>query len=168
MPRWQVGARASLAAVVALACATPLPGSAQFLPKSGTLGLHSGFRSYSEATVQTGESRALASGMASGLLFNDAGQGPFQGGWAACNYAAELNGVTGSVAGSCVWTDADGDKAFGTYEGRLLAGGLSEGINRLAGGTGKFAGIRAEGRFRCKSPAPSLYSCTQQFAYTFP
>jgi hypothetical protein len=59
-----------------------------------------------------------------------------------------VNGA-GTASGYCAWTDADGDKMFNTYSGKISGPGL-EGVNKITGGTGKFAGIQGQGPFRCK------------------
>lgn len=141
---------------------------AQNLPKSGKFSLHSGYKTSGDDLAQVSSDRMLMSGMFHGVTFNDQGSGMFHNGWTVCTYSGDIGG-TNAFKGDCAWYDADGDIAFADYEGRFLAGGEAEGINRMNGGTGKLAGIKAQGPFKCRTLGKNgQYACKQDFEYKLP
>lgn len=141
---------------------------AQNLAKSGKFSLHSGYKTSGDDLAQISPERMLLSGMFYGVTFNDQGNGLFHNGWAICTYSGDIGGAN-SFRGDCAWYDADGDVAYADYEGRFLAGGEAEGINRMNGGTGKLTGIKAQGPFRCRTLGKQgQYACKQEFEYKLP
>jgi hypothetical protein len=48
--------------------------------------------------------------------------------------------------GACAWGDADGDKIFTSYVGKVSTSGALDGMNNITGGTGKFDGIQGRAR----------------------
>ncbi len=67
-------------------------------------------------------------------------------------------------AGSIVWTLADGDQVFATYEGRGAGAGKLKGKVVFIGGTGKFAAITGGGELeRTNVPKPAMKGTVQGF-----
>lgn len=158
---------AVLGFIVCVSCGAATA-TAQSLPKSGKFSLHSGYKTSGDDLVQVSPDHMIMSGMFYGVTFNDQGAGLFHNGWAVCTYAGGIGGANG-FKGDCAWYDADGDVAYADYEGRFLAGGEAEGVNRMNGGTGKLAGIKAQGPFTCRTLGKNgQYACKQDFEYKLP
>jgi hypothetical protein len=140
---------------------------AQQLPKSGTIAVHTGWKSSGEA-LEVAEKRMQGHGSVIGITFNDKGSGPLHGGPATCFYTFFL--VEGVVKnkGYCAFGDTDGDRIFTDWHGGNAPEG-SEGVNMIVGGTGKYAGVQGGGPWKCKNEGPNgqLY-CTQRFDYRLP
>lgn len=152
---------ASLAACFGMA-------SAQQLPKSGTFTVHSGWKSIGE-TTQAAEGRTYGFGSFWGVVFNDKGAGPLHSGPVVCPYTFEILGGTLSAQGQCSWSDPDGDRIFTDWSGSLPPNSQFDGMNKITGGTGKYAGIQGKAPFRCKAlNASGQWACTQQFEYRLP
>ena len=101
-----------------------------------------------------------------GVAFNDAGSGPLHAGPVVCAYTLDTVGGAGTLQGACAWGDADGDKIFTSYVGKVSASGALEGMNNITGGTGKFDGIQGKAPFQCQFlNDQSQAMCTQQFEY---
>lgn len=74
---------------------------------------------------------------------NDAGGRFMNQMFGQCAYAfVQVSGTT-EILGGCTYEDQDGDKLFESF--RMLGGRPGE--TTFFGGTGKFAGIRCEGKF---------------------
>ena len=149
---------------VALSFGTPA--KAADLAQSGSIKIHSGWKAVGD-TVQVGEKHVLGTGNFWGVTFNDAGSGPLHNGAAICSYTLELVNGSGTVQGSCAWSDNDSDKFFVNYTGNIAASGEFGGPNKITGGTGKFKGIQGQGGFQCITlNDKNQYSCSQHFEYS--
>jgi hypothetical protein len=161
-----MGTKLSLVAGLVLAgfCAAA---SAQQLPKSGTINLHTGWKVAGEV-VEVSDKKFQGHGSAIGTSFNDAGSGPMHGGPASCFYTffASDNGVKNK--GFCAFGDTDGDRLFTDWHGANAAEG-TEGTNVIVGGTGKYAGIQGKGSWKSKDTGPNgQHLTTQRFEYRLP
>lgn len=160
--------KASLLGFIVCIASVGTAAMADDLPKSGKFSLHTGYKTSGDDLAQISPERMLISGMFYGVTFNDQGNGLFHNGWTICTYSGEIGGAS-AFKGECAWYDADGDVAYADYEGRFLAGGEAEGINRMNGGTGKLTGIKAQGPFRCRTLGKQgQYACKQEFEYKLP
>jgi hypothetical protein len=84
-----------------------------------------------------------------------------------CSYDLEIISGAGTGQGSCAWGDANGDKIFTSYSGKLSSFGSFEGMNKITGGTGNFNGIQGEAPFQCRAlNDKGQYTCTQEFHYS--
>ena len=149
----------------AMYCTAP---GAQQLPKSGTFTVQSGWKAIGE-TTQAAEGRIYGFGSFWGVVFNDKGSGPLHWGPVVCPYTLEVVSGTLSAQGQCSWSDGDGDRIFTDWTGSMPPNAQFDGLNRITGGTGKFAGIQGKAPFHCKAlNASGQYACTQQFEYRLP
>lgn len=140
---------------------------AQQLPKSGSISVHTGWKSSPEA-VEVAEKRFQGHGSVIGITFNDKGSGPLHGGPATCFFVFFASDSGTRNKGYCAFGDEDGDRLFTDWQGALTAEG-GQGVNEIVGGTGKYAGIQGSGPWKCKNPAASgNLHCTQQFNYRLP
>jgi hypothetical protein len=156
------------ARLIALSIAlAPTCSIAQDLPKSGTINFHTGWKLTPEV-FEAPDNRAVGHGSVVGSSFNDKGSGPLHQGPAICVFTF-LAGEGGSVnKGYCAFGDADGDRIFTDWDGKV-AGKDERGINRIAGGTGKYKGITGQGPWMCfATPTPGAYNCKQSFDYKLP
>jgi hypothetical protein len=137
--------------------------SAQQLPKSGTISIHTGWRDVGEAK-DVAEKRMQGHGSVIGTSFNDKGAGPLHDGPAICFYTFFVADGVVKNKGYCAFGDADGDRIFTDWHGNG-----SEGTNNIVSGTGKYAGIQGSGPWKCRNSGPSGdLSCTQRFDYRLP
>jgi hypothetical protein len=154
------------ALTLTIALALGFPAIAADLPQSGSIKVHSGWKSVGEV-VEVGENHVFGAGNYWGATFNDTGGGPLNGGAAVCSYTFELTNKAGPVQGDCAWGDSDGDKFYVNYSGKIAASGVLDGLNKITGGTGKFNGIQGQGPFHCTAlNDKGQYICTQQFDYS--
>ena len=140
------------------------------LPKSGSFTIHSGWKFVGEVT-QVAENHTFIYGGAWGLTYNDMGKGPLHLGGVLCALTQEVINGGGPAKGYCSWGDADGDKIFTDWSGKLTPGGGEfnfNGVNEITGGTGKFAGIQGKAPFQCKAMGIGQFMCKQQFEYRLP
>ncbi len=158
---------AVFASAVSVALLSPASG-AQQLPRSGSFAIHSGWKAIGE-TTQAAEGRTYGFGSFWGVAFNDKGSGPLHSGPVVCPYTLEINAGTLTAQGHCSWSDLDGDKIFTDWTGSLPPNGQFDGLNKITGGTGKYAGIQGKAPFQCRPlNASSQWACTQQFEYRLP
>jgi hypothetical protein len=144
-----------------------MPLLAQDLPKSGTINFHTGWKVVPEV-FETPEKRAVGHGSVVGINFNDQGSGPLHGGPAICVFTFLGKEATDISKGYCAFGDADGDRIFTDWDG-ANDGKDDKGINRIAGGTGKYRGITGQGPWQCWStPTPGALRCKQSFDYKLP
>jgi hypothetical protein len=136
------------------------------LPKTGTINWHTGWKGSGEA-ITVAEGHMQGHGSAVGTSFNDKGSGPLHLGAAECVYTFFASDAGGSNLGYCSFGDADGDRIFTSFEGKVgLPSGYDEGINVITGGTGKYAGISGSGPWKCKgSGANGGMQCRQSLDY---
>ena len=140
---------------------------AQQLPKSGSINFHTGWKLTGEA-ITAADKHMLGHGSAIGTTFNDKGSGPLHLGPADCFYTFLVLNEGGKNKGSCAFGDADGDRIFTHFTGTLSPDGDS-GINEIAGGTGKYAGIQGSGPWKCKGAGSNgELQCAQRLDYRLP
>ena len=92
--------------------------------------------------IAMGEERVHCIYEITGTLVNDAGKGFLHS--AGSHWLGQLhavNGVKELETGFIVYTDADGDKVYLTYDWKGMAFKSSKGLGTFVGGTGKYAGI---------------------------
>lgn len=141
--------------------------SAQQLPKSGSIGFHTGWK-YAADVVNAADKRVLGRGSATGVTFNDKGSGPLHLGPANCFDTFDLIDGRGKGKGFCAFGDADGDRVFTEFTGTIGPDG-AQGTNDITGGTGKYAGIQGSGPWKCKaSGSNGELQCVQRLEYRLP
>ena len=142
---------------------------AQQLPKSGSIGWHTGWKLVAEA-LTVADKHVQGHGTVVGTTFNDKGSGPLHLGPADCFFTFFVIDGKGENLGYCAFGDADGDRIFTQFTGKLgLPNGYDEGINVISGGTGKYAGITGSGPWKCKpSGANGEAQCAQRLDYRLP
>jgi hypothetical protein len=80
----------------------------------------------------------------------------------------DLFAGNGSQRGYWVNDRADGDRDWGTFEGKVKSSGAQvgfEGIFKTTGGSGQFAGITGEGRYRGIFTSPAEADVTWEGSY---
>ena len=139
------------------------------LPKSGKFTVHGGWKAISQAT-QVADNHTISYTGNWGVTYNDAGVGPLHMGAVFCSSTGDLANGVGPVKGYCAWGDADGDKIFTDFSGAVPKQGEgASGMNRITGGTGKFAGIQGTAPFQCQVlNTIGQFTCKQQFEYRLP
>ncbi len=159
----------SLWAVLAVSAVTVGIAVAADLPKSGSFTIQSGWKLVGE-TTQVAENHTFTYGGAFGVTYNDRGEGPLHLGAVLCSVAMEVINGAGPAKGHCAWGDADSDKIFTDWSGKLAPGGdfNFNGMNQITGGTGKFAGVQGKAPFQCKALGIGQFTCKQQFEYRLP
>ena len=111
------------------------------LPKQGTFSIIEYCCSTGEI-IAMGEERVHCTYEGAGILANDAGKGFLH--HAGSHWLGQLhavNGVKELETGFTVYTDADGDKVYLTFEWKGIAYKSSDGTGTFVGGTGKYTGI---------------------------
>jgi len=143
------------------------PGMTEDLPKSGTINIHTGWKIVPEV-FEAPEKRSVGHGTVVGINFNDKGSGPLHNGPAICVFTFLGDDNTSKEKGYCAFGDADGDRIFTDWDG-ADDGTNNQGINRIAGGTGKYKGITGSGPWKCWGTANAQASrCIQTFNYKLP
>ena len=136
-----------------LACALSIaamnagaPAFAADLPKSGTYSGHYGW-TFNGQVQELGPDRTIYAGVLPGVMFNDKGAGFMHKARVDCTLFNDVNHGRAHANGSCVVTDADGDKIFVEWkcEGDMPA---CPGTERFVGGTGKYTGISGDQVFQ--------------------
>jgi hypothetical protein len=129
------------ALAVAAACLS-LPASAADLPKSGKYSGHYGW-TFTGQVQKLGADRTVYAGMVPGVMFNDEGKSFMHKARVDCTLFNDVNKGHASANGTCVVTDADGDKVFVEWK---CAGVMPAcpGTERFVGGTGKYKGISGD------------------------
>ena len=89
----------------------------------------------------------LSAGMVNGVIFNDAGKGFMHKSRVDCALMNDVNQGKANAKGTCVVTDADGDKIFLEWKctGTMPA---CPGDEKFVGGTGKYTGITGDQKFQ--------------------
>ncbi len=146
-----------------------VPVSGQNLPKSGSINWHTGWK-FTGEVMTVAEGHMEGHGKAIGTSFNNNGTGPLHMGAAECVVAFFLINGSGSNVGYCSFGDADGDRIFTQFTGKVgLPNGYDEGTNVISGGTGKYAGISGSGSWKCKGVGSNGGSqCTQRLNHRLP
>jgi hypothetical protein len=120
--------------------------SADDLAKSGKYTAHFGWV-FKGDVQELGTSRSVSVGMVSGVAFNDTGKGFIHKARVDCALMNDVNQGRANATGTCVVTDADGDKIFMDWK---CAGTMPAcpGDERFVGGTGKYKGISGSSKFQ--------------------
>ena len=120
--------------------------SAADQPKSGTYSAHFGWI-FKGDVQEMGPSRSISAGMVNGVIFNDAGKGFMHKSRVDCALMNDVNQGKANAKGTCVVTDADGDKIFLEWKctGTMPA---CPGDEKFVGGTGKYTGITGDQKFQ--------------------
>ena len=139
------------------------------LAKSGAINYHSGLHCPANVAT-TPEGITIGTGTCTGVTYNDSGSGPLHGGAAQCHFSFFINGDDARNKGYCFWSDADGDRIFTDFHGDPSANnGGGEGVNVIAGGTGKYEGISGSGPWKCTwVGTDGELHCNQTFNYELP
>lgn len=95
------------------------------------------------ATVDLGAPSVAVAIEGSFVSINDAGEPFLNQMFGQCSYAFLQVGGVSEMLGGCNYEDREGDRLFETFR---MTGG-SPGESLFFGGTGKYQGIRCEGRF---------------------
>ncbi len=141
--------------------------TAQQLPKSGSINFHTGFK-YSADVVNAADKHVLGRGNSTGVTFNDKGSGPLHLGPANCFEGFFLVDGRGKDMGFCAFGDPDGDRIFTEYTGTIGPDGAN-GTNVVTGGTGKYAGVKGSGPWKCKASGNNgELQCAQRIDYQLP
>ena len=116
------------------------------LPKSGKYSGHYGW-TFTGQVQQLGEDRTIYAGVVPGVMFNDKGKGFMHKSRVDCTILNDVNKGRANANGTCVVTDADGDKIFVEWQctGKMPA---CPGTERFVGGTGKYNGITGKQTFQ--------------------
>jgi len=115
--------------------------TARDLPKQGTFSAKD-YGQFTGKVIAMGEKRVHCTYEGIGTVVNDAGKGFLHD--AGSHILGQLHAVNGNKeleTGFIVYTDADGDKVYLTYDWKGIAFKSSEGTGTFVGGTGKYTGI---------------------------
>ncbi len=140
---------ATIGVAISFAVCPALMANAADLPKSGTAQVHSGWHSTGEI-IEVGPDHSFWNVNFWGVSFNEEGKGFLHDVAWYCPVTIDIVGGDMSAKGGlCVYTDQDGDKFFGEWEGAAPAGGEFAGELQFTSGTGKYQGITGSHTFRC-------------------
>ncbi len=116
------------------------------LPKSGKYSAHYGW-TFTGQVQKLGPDRTVYAGTLPGVMFNNEGKGFMHKARVDCTLFNDVNKGRANAIGTCVVTDADGDKVFVEWK---CAGVMPAcpGTERFVGGTGKYNGIGGEQKFQ--------------------
>lgn len=121
---------------------------AQGVPKKGTV--KGTFSWYAVGKIHEMEqSHLVFTGEFGGVFLSEPAGGVLDRAAVSCPGINDiyLEGSNSYAYGTCVVTDKDGDKIFVTWNNRGSAFVRPNGDARWTGGTGKYAGIKATGKF---------------------
>ncbi len=139
--------------------------SAENLPRSGSISVHTIFKGDTPIKFNDDYSHYTATG----VTFNEAGGRLLHLGKVACSYANFTRKEINKGAGFCTFEDKDGDSIFVQYVGTGTTKGDVNGANDIIGGTGKFEGISGGGSYACThTNKKSEFPCTEKFDYQLP
>jgi hypothetical protein len=133
-------------AVAAASVCLALSAYAADLPKSGKYSAHYGW-TFSGEVQKLGPDRTVYAGTLPGVIFNNDGKGFMHKARVDCTLYNDVNKGHANATGTCVVTDADGDKVFVEWH---CAGPMPTcpGTERFVGGTGKYTGIAGDQKFQ--------------------
>jgi hypothetical protein len=116
------------------------------LSKSGKYSGHYGW-AFTGQVQKLGEDRVVYAGTLPGVMFNNEGKGFMHKARVDCTLFNDVNKGRANANGTCVVTDADGDKVFVEWR---CAGVMPAcpGTERFVGGTGKYTGISGDQKFQ--------------------
>jgi hypothetical protein len=135
------------ALMVATVCLSlPAAAADQPAPKSGKYSGHYGW-TFVGQVQKLGADRTVYAGVVPGVMFNNEGKGFMHKSRVDCTLYNDVNKGRANATGTCVVTDAAGDKIFVEWK---CAGVMPAcpGTERFVGGTGKFKGITGEQKFQ--------------------
>ena len=140
------------------------------LADSGTINYHTGWACPNNMVAQPAEEAMIGTGTCMGATYNDNGSGPLHMGAAQCHYSFYVNNGDARNKGYCFWSDPDGDRIYTDFDGDPSANnGGGEGVNVIAGGTGKYEGISGSGPWKCTwVGTDGELHCNQTFNYELP
>ena len=140
------------------------------LPKSGTISWFTGWGDVNKHHSDVADGAVHGVGIVTGISYNDSGSGPLHMGAAQCVYSYHVNNSDTRNKGYCYFSDADGDRIFTDWTGDPAANnGGGEGVNTIAGGTGKYTGITGSGPWKCSwAGANGELHCNQSLTYQLP
>jgi hypothetical protein len=123
-----------------------LPASSADLAKTGKYSGHFGW-TFTGQTQNLGEDRVVYVGIVAGVMFNNEGKGFLHKARSDCSLFNDVNKGHASANGTCVVTDADGDRLFVEWK---CAGAMPAcpGTEQFVGGTGKYKGISGDQKFQ--------------------
>jgi hypothetical protein len=158
-----------LVAVSILATSSVCATAADPLPKSGSASAHSGW-SFTGQLKDLGDGHVTSSGVYWGTSFNDAGKGFLHKMAWVCPGVTIIYYGSFVLHGYCALTDSDGDKIYGTSEGKGPAEGVDlVGVVNYEGGTGKYRGIQGSHTYKCSGiGAEGQAFCRQEASYRIP
>ncbi len=135
-----------IAVALLVAFGAAIPAVAEDLPKSGTYSAHFGWV-FDGKVQELGPDRSVSSGVVNGVMFNDAGKGFMHKSRVDCALMNDVKQGQANAKGTCVVTDADGDKVFVEWK---CTGPMPScpGDEKFVGGTGKYAGITGDQKFQ--------------------
>ena len=161
--------RIAMIATAILGCSTIYAYAVDPLPKNGSASVHSGWST--EAQLKDlGNKHAVSTGTYWGTSFNDAGRGFLHKMAWSCPGTTIISGDSYVLHGYCVLTDSDGDKIYGTSEGKGPAEGLDlVGVVTYESGTGKYLGIQGSHTYKCSGiGADGQAFCRQEASSRLP
>ncbi len=131
--------------IVAAVCFS-LSAAAADSPKSGKYSGHYGW-TFVGQVQKLGADRTVYAGVVPGVMFNNEGKGFMHKSRVDCTLYNDVNKGRANATGTCVVTDAAGDKIFVEWK---CAGAMPAcpGTERFVGGTGKYKGISGEQKFQ--------------------
>ena len=121
---------------------------AEDLPKSGTVQVQSGWYGSGDI-IDVGPDHSYWNADFWGVSFNEEGGGFLHNVAWFCPATIDIIDGNMSAKGLCAYTDQDGDKFFGEWDGTAPAGGEFSGMVTYTSGTGKYEGITGGNDFRC-------------------
>ncbi len=142
--------------------------SAQAIPKSGSLTLHTAYKGSGDIHQVT-DARLYWAGTWLGISYNSAGNGLFHAGPVLCAGYLDLTNGAGPSKGVCTFGDGV-DKIHGEWTGMTTPNAPYEGSGKFTAGTGKFAGITGGWAFKCMPVnfAAGQWTCDQKVDYRLP
>jgi hypothetical protein len=147
-----------IACLAALALASGAHAAGPPLPKTGSVKHVAYVVCRSAAAIDLGEVGSDSAADCRGVVRAADGSKPLDNLAMQCLEGSVARKAGYKFTGSCVETDADGDKLYLTYEGP------ESGPVVVLGGTGKFKGIKGQGRW---SVADAPGNSASVFAFTF-
>ena len=116
------------------------------MAKEGTFSIID-YNSCTAKVIAMGEKRVHCTYEGAGILANDSGKGFLHNaGSHGLGQLHAVNGVKELETGFYVYTDADGDKVYLTFDWKGIAFKSSDGTGTFVGGTGKYTGITGGGK----------------------
>lgn len=138
--------RASLVAGLAVAMMSGMEAAPALAQETATINAFSVWQAKA-VIAQSGEHKAVLSGVFMGTLFIETNEGPVDAGTIGCpgSVTMELDSGRQKGSGACSFTAHDGARAFGEWScvGANMVG--CRGEFRLTGGTGRLAGASGSG-----------------------